>query len=400
MTRTPVDVKGYVREKGGKLHTVFDYVDENGEKQRRWKATGLPAKGNKRRAEEIMRERREALMEELERKKRPHSKADTRFSDWVQLWLDECKKRVDEDDLDIITYQGYQENASNHVIPYFEELGITLGEITADILKVYFEQKRENGNKRTKGGLASASLKHHRSIINQALNMAIERKALIANPCRELKPIKTKRKGKKIQFYNQEQLDQLFMVMCNESLFPIIHVAAYYGLRRSEICGLQWNSVDFLSNMFTIERTVVHMQTTEAKDSAKSKTSYRSFPLLPETRELLLRLKALEDENRKDFGREYIESPYIFKWPYGKPYAPDYLTRAFRELIEKHELEKITLRGLRHSCASLLLAQGMNLKMVQEWLGHSDIQLTADTYGHLDMTVKRSIGNVIAECFS
>ena len=104
MTRTPIEVKGYVREKGGKLHTVLEFMDESGQRQRRWKATGLPAKGNIKKAERIMRERKQALIEELERIQRLPTEADMPFSDWVQHWLDDCKGRVgyDDDDLEAV----------------------------------------------------------------------------------------------------------------------------------------------------------------------------------------------------------------------------------------------------------------------------------------------------------
>jgi len=228
--------------------------------------------------------------------------------------------------------------------------------------------------------------------------MAVKRKILTENPCKELEPIKKRDNSRKFRYYNQEQLSRMFTVLQEEPLYPLIRVAVFYGLRRSELCGLRWDSIDFVSNRLTINHTVVHMQTVVAKHKTKSKTSHRSFPPLPEIKQLLLNLQAVEAENRRLFGREYIESPYIFKWPNGKPYDPDYVNRKFVKLIRTHGLGEITLHGLRHSCASLLLAQGLNLKMVQEWLGHSDIQLTADTYGHLDSEVKRGIGEAIAGC--
>ena len=76
------------------------------------------------------------------------------------------------------------------------------------------------------------------------------------------------------------------------------------------------------------------------------------------------------------------------------------ISRKFVQLIKKHDLDEITLHGLRHSCASLLIAQGYNLKIVQDWLGHADISLTANIYGHLDLSLKRSVGDAIAGIFA
>lgn len=396
MTRT-LNVKGYVREKGGKLHTVLEFVDGNGERQRRWKATGLTAKGNIKRAEAIMRERKQALIEELERKQRLPSEAELPFGDWARLWLKETRKRVDKNKLDIITYQGYEENASNHVIPYFDALGITVGEITLPILQAYIDEKAANGRKDGKGGLAPSSLRLHKILLRQVLDLAVRRKILVENPCKGLELPGSE--PKEVCFYNKEQLERMFLALRDEPLYPLIRIAALYGLRRSELCGLRWDSVDFVNNSLTINHTVVHLKTVVAKNKTKSKSSRRTFPLIEDVRELLLELKEQEQENRRLFGKEYLDNPYIFKWPNGKPLDPDYVSRKFVKLIRAHELDAITLHGLRHSCASFLIAQGYNMKIVQDWLGHANISITADIYGHLDSSPKQGVANTIAGHF-
>ena len=93
------------------------------------------------------------------------------------------------------------------------------------------------------------------------------------------------------------------------------------------------------------------------------------------------------------FGNEYFESDYIFKWENGKPYTPDFVSRKFHKLLEKYEFPIIRFHDLRHSCASLLIANGFSLKDIQEWFGHSDIQTTANIYAHLDVERKNKIAN-------
>jgi len=84
-------------------------------------------------------------------------------------------------------------------------------------------------------------------------------------------------------------------------------------------------------------------------DRTKNVSSNRGLPLDKETKEFLQSLKAIEDENRRLFGREYTESPYIFKWPNGKPISPDYVSHRFRKLLKKHGLEHIRFHDLRHA---------------------------------------------------
>ena len=184
----------------------------------------------------------------------------------------------------------------------------------------------------------------------------------------------------------------------NDPLYPLLRVVTVYGLRRSELLGLQWDSVDFYANTLTIKHTVVvHDGLCEKKDKTKNASSRRSFPLVPDIRTLLLGLRSQEQANRRLMGKEYQESPYIFKWANGKPISPDYVSHRFRDLLRKHELPHIRFHDLRHSCASLLIAQGFCLKDVQEWLGHADITMTANVYAHLDIKRKQAISQSIAD---
>ncbi|MBQ9849982.1 MAG: tyrosine-type recombinase/integrase, partial [Clostridia bacterium] len=92
---------------------------------------------------------------------------------------------------------------------------------------------------------------------------------------------------------------------------------------------------------------------------------------------------------------DYIENDYIFKWPNGKTYDPDYISKRFKKLLKKNDLKRIRFHDLRHSCAALLLSEGRELYDVSEWLGHSDVNITAKFYGHLDMKRKKDLGNTI-----
>ena len=162
---------------------------------------------------------------------------------------------------------------------------------------------------------------------------------------------------------------------------------------------MQWDSIDLEASTLTIKHTVVKQKSLVAKDKTKNATSRRMFPLMPEMRILFEQTKANEALNCRLFGREYYENAYIFKWPDGRTFSPNYVSCKFRALLKQHDLPHIRFHDLRHSCASLLIAQGFGLKDVQEWLGHADITLTANTYAHLDMGRKKSIAESIAGSF-
>jgi integrase len=177
--------------------------------------------------------------------------------------------------------------------------------------------------------------------------------------------------------------------------------AAFFTLSliilHGEALGLKWDSIDFDRNMLTIKHTVVKHLSIVEKDTTKTASSYRSFPLVADIRRMLLDLIAVEEKNRRLFGNAYNENGYIFKWDNGIPLRPDYVTSKFRKLLKQHKLPHIRFHDLRHSCASLLISKGFGLKDVQEWLGHADISMTANIYAHLDLKRKQSIAQSMAD---
>ena len=143
----------------------------------------------------------------------------------------------------------------------------------------------------------------------------------------------------------------------------------------------------------TIRHTVARVTKVVEKNKTKNVSSFRSFPLTDDAVRLFKILLQQEQYYRNHFGRDYIDNDYVFTWEDGHPYSPDYVSHTFHKLLKKYDLPHIRFHDLRHTCASMLLSEGYGLKDVQEWLGHSDIKMTANIYGHLDIRRKRSIAN-------
>ena len=200
-------------------------------------------------------------------------------------------------------------------------------------------------------------------------------------------------------FYNAEQVSPLFETIKDEPIYPLIRTTVVYGLRRSEVLGLKWDSVNFDNNSIIIKHTVSMGTSVVEKDKTKNATSYRSFPLTDNIKQLFLNAKENEEKNKKYFGNTYIKNNYIFKWDDGRPYAPTDITHKFNDILAKYSLPHIRFHELRYSCASLLIAMGFTLKDIQEWLGHADIKMTANIYSHLHFTRKNSMAEAMANSF-
>ena len=167
----------------------------------------------------------------------------------------------------------------------------------------------------------------------------------------------------------------------------------YFGLRREEICGIRWSAIR--DNRLFIEHTVVRLKTRVAKDRTKTESSARDYPLSPEMIDLLKKIRDKQDINRRYFGNTYVESDYVFTWEDGRPYDPDYLTRGFKKLVKGSDRldDALTLHSLRASCVSLLIHAGVDIKSIQDWTGHKDVQTMLGVYARMSEKDKSLVEN-------
>ena len=202
--------------------------------------------------------------------------------------------------------------------------------------------------------------------------------------------------------YNAAELEGLFAAVKGDPIELGVILAAFYGLRRSEVVGLKWSAIDFEQKTITIRHTVTQAcvdgkSTVIEKDRTKTKSSHRTLPLVAPFEQLLRSLKAQQELNRKLCGSAYCTkyTEYIYVNELGELIKPGYITQHFPALLEKKNLRRIRFHDLRHSCASLLYANGVSMKEIQEWLGHSDISTTSNIYTHLDYSSKVASANAI-----
>ena len=216
------------------------------------------------------------------------------------------------------------------------------------------------------------------------------------------------KKGKYLAaFYSKEELADLFEATKDDSISVVIQLAAYYGLRRSEVLGIRWSAIDFKKGTLSINHKVtegivdgkVRLYT---EDKLKTKSSFRTLPLIPPVRVLLEEQRVRQQKYRKLFKKSYCTDylDYVCTDEMGKLFRPNYITDHFKLLLKQHGLRHIRFHDLRHSCASLLLSQGIPMKQIQEWLGHSTFATTADIYSHLDFNSKLESADAITAAFA
>ena len=305
---------------------------------------------------------------------------DMTLAQWLDLWLREIiiPNRAET------TAYSYQKTVDNHLIPALG--GIRLQKLKPLHIQQYYSSQLQRG-------LSPNTVRRHHDLLAAALRMAVQQEVLYASPTDRVEPPKTVQP--QARFYSPEELKRLFAAAEGSWLELIVRLAACLGLRREEICGLRWDSVDFELQRIHIREarttaggTIVHKET-------KNRSSTRVLYMNPELAALLRREQLRQADNRRRFGDRYVESGLVAVDDRGGPYSPNAVSQGFSRLIRTHGLPKLTLHGLRHTFATVASAQGAPLFEIGKALGHATPATTGRIYTHLlDQTHAATINRV------
>lgn len=394
-------VAGHLRERNGIYHIVLSYIDENGKRHTPSKSTGLPIKGNKKRAEAMLLEARRSKEAEFQKKEIFNDQIEELdgtkilFTDFLEDWLEMMRNSVE-----VTTYAAYAGTIINKIIPYFNDRypGLTLCEVTPKQIQDYYTYEMKVN------GISANTVIHRHANIRKALQYAFKIGLISSNPADK---IERPKKGKYVgSFYNEKELEKLFEAAKGDPIEFGVILAAFYGLRRSEAVGLKWDAIDFDRKTITISHIVTETYMDGKmviidKDRPKTKSSNRTLPLVPPFEKLLIKMKEDQEKNKVLCGKmyNYDFSEYIYVNEMGDLIKPGYITQHFPLFLKRKGLKVIRFHDLRHSCASLLYANGVSLKEIQEWLGHSDISTTSNIYTHLDFNSKIASANAILSVY-
>ena len=377
-------VSGTLALKNGYYYAVLSYQDAAGKRHQKWVSTGLPQKGNKRRAEqELIRIRSEFEIPPAA----GELNSNMLFADYLDQWLEVVRARIKP-----ATFGSYQGMVKSTIGPYFRKKKLTLKELEARHIQQFYTEKLKT--------VTPNSVIHYHAVIYQALKYAMKTDMVPQNVA--MKVDRPRKNSFQPTFLDAEQMQKMFEALRGTKLELPVLVAAFYGLRRGEVVGLKWDAIDFEQGTISVKRTVTSTiidgkyQEFE-QQSAKTKSSLRALPLIGSFREYFLQVKEAQELNKQVCGNCYNHEydGFVFVDELGERMRANYLTSAFLKFLEDHGLRRMRFHDLRHSCASLLLANDVPMKQIQEWLGHSDISTTANIYSHLDYKSKLMSANVM-----
>ena len=375
-----------LRERNGIYHVVVYWINPiTKEQESKSKSTGLKVKGNKKKAEEI----EEAFFQEVKEKYKDAYQEDKKekikFLDFLEQSITNSKNSIEYP-----TYKSYRDQ-QRIINKFFSIKNLNLEAVTvADILDFYsyLSNIRKNTNN---------TVIHYHALLRKTFTEAHIRKLIKENIMLEIpRPKKEKYIS---EVFNLKEIN-IFLNHIKGHQFELeMNLAIFYGFRRSELLGLRFSVIDFDNNTILVNTKITSSEKEKlvAKQKMKNDSSYRIMPLLDSVKKLIIQRM---ERIKKD--KYFFKSVYTKKWEgficvveNGELIKPGRLTRTFRKLINECGLKEIRLHDLRHSCATLLYEQDIQLKDIQMWLGHSDIQTTANIYSHFDYTRKEKTGKII-----
>jgi integrase len=312
------------------------------------------------------------------------------FKEFVDRWL----KDYAETNLAPKTLFRYKEILDSRVVP-------SIGHIKIDQLRpthiIEFENMlREDGIRKDKkaGGLSEKTILQHHRIISSILNDAVQWQAIFSNPAARVKPPKVPKKQAKC--YDEEQtgalLDALDQLPPRDLKYRVmVELALTTGLRRGELGGLEWKDLDFDKCTLEVRQASQYLpgQGCFIKDP-KNETSKRLIAVPASTMALLKKWKAQQSEKRLRVGDLWLGEDWVFTTWNGTRINPDRFTQWFPEFLEKNNLPHIPLHSMRHTSATLLIAEGVDLREVSGRLGHADTSTTGNIYAHFLKSADRA----------
>lgn len=292
-----------------------------------------------------------------------------KFCDLVDTYFAEYAAN----ELKPVTTYNYNIAINTHIMPVFGNKkikDIDISDITAFL---------------TKSGFNSSTSRKLKIILSSVFSYGVNQKYISYNPCKRALYVKDNvHIEEKIKCYNVNQAKKLLDIVKDYSVFnTIIKVLLFTGMHVGECLALDYGALDFENRFIRIQKTLTYADKEWFLTKPKTKNSYRTIPMNDFIYNLLLEHKAKQDIIKTEFGSTWKHPEMVFTSRTGNYYDRSLLNQQFKRLLERNDLPHLKIHGLRHTSASLMIHNGVDVKSVLSQLGHCNISITGDIYIHI-----------------
>ena len=292
------------------------------------------------------------------------------------------------------TVQSYEDLMEMYVLPTLGD--IRLQSITRSQLVSLYHDLIESGG-RDGDGLSPRTVAYVHSVVRKSLHDAERwryvRRNEAALASEDVPGSDSESESDSLQHWNEVQLETFWRhIGTDHDYFSMFYTKAWTGVRRGELLALRWSDLDLSRGTMRVSRNRVSVRYEVREGPPKTKRGNRVIPLAPETVAVLRTLRDSEEVHSID--------GYVFVRPDGQPHHPERVSKVFAQLVAEADLEPISLHGLRHTFATILLSRGVPVYKVSRILGHSSISVTVDLYGGYIPEEDEQIMRMISEAQS
>ena len=322
-----------------------------------------------------------------------------KFSEFVDVW----KRDYGSKELAPTTYKQYCRMLETRILPYFGHFYINKIRPT-DIMKFYdllekdtqLVRKKGNNGLKTKKPLSGKTILEHHRLLRAMLHRAVYWQLIVSNPAERVQPPRAKKP--KRRSYDDEQakilLENLEKLTVEDTKYKVaIILTIFTGVRLGELMGLEWQDVDFRNGIISINRSSQYLSDMGVFTKVpKTESSIREIAIPEFIISLLEEYKLWYEDQKSLYGELWTNSDRLFVQADGKPMHPSSISKWFVKYVSTIGLPVINFHGLRHTNASLLVAQNVDIAVVSARLGHAQISTTLDFYVHPLLSHNRKAG--------
>ena len=294
-------------------------------------------------------------------------KSNKKVGDWMDEWLNNYLINVEE-----TTRVGYKSKIKCYIKP-------AIGDIYLRSLRAEHVQRMVNDMHSR--GLSPKNIRDAFNNVNAAMKKAVKLRIIPHNPCEAVELPKLKKYHANV--YTTEMIQKLLNIASGTDMFLPVFMLVMVGLRRGELLALRWSDIDFDKGILKVRRNMVKGEKGFVIKSPKTESGIRDIHLGNDVMEVLREAREHYDELIRDYGYGFQDLDFVICQKDGSPYKPDSMTQKWVRFLDAHDLPRIRLHDLRHSNATALIQAGVNPRVVQQRLGHSDVNITLNTYTHV-----------------